>query len=400
MKGVAMSAAAAPLAPEDLGAVLTAQFGEARTLPASAYHSEAVLEWERGRFFDRGWVCVGRADLVPEPKSQRAIRLGGEGIVLVRDEDGELRAFFNSCRHRGHELLADGECRQRGTIACPYHSWAYNLDGSLRRATRFSDVPGFDPADFPLQPVAVREWDGWIFANLSGDAPELQRWLGNLDEHLHNLQIEDLVVPARHEYVIRANWKLIVENYLECYHCPSIHPELCRVSPPDSGHAIEQMGLWLGGPMDLRDSADTMSLDGTSPVPRLPALSDDQARQIFYFAVFPNLLISPHPDYVMTHRLDPVSPTTTWVECAWLFAPDASERPGFDPSYATAFWDVTNRQDFTACEAVQRGLASRGYVPGPFDYREFDVYAFQAMLAQAYLSGEVAEPRTWNSIAV
>jgi glycine betaine catabolism A len=398
MKTDAISATVAPLPPEDLGAVLTGEFGDARTLPASAYRSEHVLAWERHHFFDEAWVCIGRADLVPDPKSQRAIRLSGEGIVLARDEDGELRAFFNSCRHRGHELLADGECRQRGTIACPYHSWTYNLDGSLRRATRFSDVQGFDPADFPLQPVAVRQWNGWIFANLSGDAPPLQTSLGNLDEHLEDWRIGRLKVAATHEYVVHADWKLIVENYLECYHCPSIHPELCRVSPPDSGHALEQTGLWLGGPMDLRGGADTMSLDGASPIPRLTALTDEQARQVFYFALFPNLLISPHPDYVMTHRLDPISPTTTWVECAWLFASDAADRQGFDPSYATAFWDIMNRQDFTACEAVQRGLGSRGYLPGPFDFLEFDVYAFQAMLAQAYRSGEVRQPRGWASV--
>lgn len=128
-----------------------------------------------------------------------------------------------------------------------------------------------------------------------------------------------------------------------------------------------------------------MSLDGASPVPRLSALTGDQAAQVHYFAVFPKLLISPHPDYVMTHRLDPISPTSTWGECAWLFAPDAADRSNFDPSYATAFWDLTNRQDFNACEAVQRGLGSRGYVPGPFDYREFDVHAFQAMLAHGYM---------------
>ena len=399
MKGVAMPAAAAPLPAEELRAVLSADFGQARTLPASAYRSDAVLAWERARLFDEAWVCVCRSVLVPEPGSQRGIRLGEEGIVLARDEDGELRAFFNSCRHRGHELLADGECRTRGTIVCPYHQWAYHLDGRLRRATRFSDVPGFEPADFPLRPVAVREWNGWIFANLSGDATELQSWLGNLGEHLHNWQVERLVVEARHAYVVHANWKLIIENYLECYHCPSIHPELCRVSPPDSGHALEQEGLWLGGPMDLRDAAETMSLDGTSHALRLPALSEEQARQVFYFALFPNLLISPHPDYVMTHRLHPLSPASTWVECAWLFAPEASERQGFDPSYAADFWDITNRQDFTACEAVQRGLGSRGFVPGPFDYREFDVYAFQSMLAQAYMSGQVRQPHVWNSVS-
>jgi Rieske 2Fe-2S family protein len=273
------------------------------------------------------------------------------------------------------------------------------IDGTLRQATRFSDVSGFDVEDFPLVPVAVREWNGWIFVNASGSAPELSSWLGNLDEYLENWELERLSVQGSHEYVVEANWKLIVENYLECYHCPTIHPELCRVSPPESAEALDHSGIWIGGPMELRDHAETMSLDGESPGVPIPGLDDRQARQVFYFAVFPNLLISPHPDYVMTHRLDPVSPGETRVECAWLFPPEAIDAPGFDPSYARDFWDLTNGQDFRACESVQRGTSSRGFVPGPFDYRESGVYALQALMATAYLTGEIERPRSVDMAA-
>jgi Rieske 2Fe-2S family protein len=325
--------------------------------------------------------------------------LGNEGIVLVRDEDARLRGFFNVCRHRGHELLGDGECRKRSTIACPYHSWAYNLDGSLRTATRFSDIPGFDTAAFSLLPVAVREWNGWIFVNVSGDARDLDAWLGNLGELLENWQGARLKVEASHDYIVEANWKLVLENYLECYHCPTIHPEFCRVSPPESAQAVDHTGIWIGGPMELREPAQTMSLDGASSGVRIPDLTDEQARHVYYFALFPNLLISPHPDYVMTHRLEPVSPTETRVECAWLFPPEARAKRDFDPSYAERFWDITNKQDFSACEGVQRGIASRGFIPGPFDYRESSVYALQAMVAQIYLSGEIERPRSLDMAA-
>jgi Rieske 2Fe-2S family protein len=383
----------------DLAAVLAESFGDARTLPGEAYLSEDVLDWERRHIFETTWTCVGRSDLVPEPKCQRGLRVGNQGIVLTRDQDGTVHGFFNSCRHRGHELLGDGECQKRSSIACPYHSWAYNLDGSLRTATRFSDVPGFDVADFPLVPVAVREWNGWIFANPSGTAPALEAWLGNLDEYLENWRMDRLSIAVSHEYVVEANWKLIVENYLECYHCPTIHPELCRVSPPESAEALDHTGIWIGGPMELREEAETMSLDGRSSGTAIASLDEYQARRVFYFAVFPNLLISPHPDYVMTHRLDPISPNETRVECAWLFAPEATESPGFDPSYASDFWDLTNGQDFRACEAVQRGISSRGFVPGPFDYRESGVYALQALMAKAYLEGEIERPRTVDMAA-
>ena len=389
----------APLPAGGLTAVLTEDFGVARTLPRQAYLSDDVLDWERRNIFEATWTCLGRSDLVPEPKCQRGVRVGNEGLVLTRALDGVLHGFFNTCRHRGHELLGDGECRKRNTIACPYHSWAYNLDGSLRAATRFSDVPGFDIADFPLVPVAVREWNGWIFANASGSAPELESWLGNLDDYLENWDMPRLSIAVSHEYVVEANWKLIVENYLECYHCPTIHPELCRVSPPESAEALDHTGIWIGGPMELREEADTMSLDGRSSGTVIEGLDDDQKRRVFYFAVFPNLLISPHPDYVMTHRLDPISPHETRVECAWLFAPEAIESPGFDPSYASDFWDLTNGQDFRACEAVQRGISSRGFVPGPFDYRESGVYALQALMAKAYLDGEIERPRSVDMAA-
>jgi glycine betaine catabolism A len=387
-----MTSAAAPLDPHAVGAVLTEDYGAARTLPSAAYTADAVLDWEREHVFDAGWVCVGRSDLIAEPKAQTAASVGRGSIVLARGEDGVARGFANFCRHRGHMLLGVGECAKRSTIACPYHSWAFNLDGTLRTATRFSDIPGFDKADFPLQGVAVEEWGGWIWVNASGEAGPLSDWLGNLDAYVGDWQLEGLRLARSHEYVVESNWKLILENYLECYHCPSIHPELCRVSPPESAEALPHAGRWLGGPMELRDFAETMSLDGGSDGVRIPGLTDEQARQVSYFAIFPSLLLSPHPDYVMTHRMTPVSPTATAVECAWYFPPEAIEAEGFDPSYATDFWDLTNRQDFSACEGVQSGMASPGFLPGPFDYRESGVYALQAMIASGYLTGTFERP--------
>ena len=382
----------APISADAIGAVLGPDFGSARTLPAEAYRSSEVLDWERSNLFEAGWVCAGRSELVSGAGAQRAIRIGTAGIVLTRDHDGALHAFHNVCRHRGHELLRVGECRTRRSIGCPYHGWVYALDGALRQASRFSDIPGFDIADFPLVEVRVKEWNGWIFVNADGEARTLDAWLGNLGEYIENWEADRLRVGARHEYVVEANWKLIVENFLECYHCPNIHPELCRLSPPESAEAFDHTGIWIGGPMELRDAAETMSLDGQSAGVRIRGLDDEQARHVHYFAVFPNVLISPHPDYVMTHRLEPLSPTETSVECSWLFPPEAFEQPEFDPAYAERFWDITNSQDFAACESVQRGMASRGFVPGPFDLRESGVYALQAMIANAYMTGEIERP--------
>jgi Rieske 2Fe-2S family protein len=190
-----------------------------------------------------------------------------------------------------------------------------------------------------------------------------------------------------HEYEMAANWKLPIENYHECYHCPAIHPELCVVSPPTSGDNYTLPGMFVGGTMDLEPFATTMSMDGHSAAAILPGLDARQRREIVYIGLFPNLLISAHPDYVMTHRIDPISPSTSFVECEWLFAAESVQDDAFDPAYAVDFWDVTNRQDWSACEGVQRGLTSRGYRPGPFAAQEDAVQQWVTLVARSYVAG-------------
>ena len=198
------------------------------------------------------------------------------------------------------------------------------------------------------------------------------------------------MVAATHEYELRANWKIAIENYHECYHCPLIHPELCRVSPSDSGENFaDEPGAWVGGDMELADGAATMSLDGRSGGVVLRGLDERQRRQVLYLNLFPNLLVSLHPDYVMTHRIEPLTPTTSWVECQWLFPPEATDRPEFDPSYAVDFWDLTNRQDWAAVESVQRGVSSPRFVPGLLSGSEDAVYQFVTLVAGGYLGGEL-----------
>jgi Rieske 2Fe-2S family protein len=382
-----------PVSARDLDRVLVDDLAFARTLPQDAYTNSEVFGWEMRNLFDGGWVCIGRSDLLPEPGSQRGMLVGETALLLVRDSNGQARAFHNTCRHRGHELVGIGECRRKRAIACPYHAWVYSLDGQLQRASRFTDVSSFDPADFPLVAVRAQEWLGWIFVNISGDAPELGEWIGSLGAYLADWEPERLLLGTSHAYVIEANWKIIFENFVECYHCPSIHPELCRVSDPESGTSMfPHDGMWMGGPMELINGAETQSLDGRGSGVRFRRLSGDGLKQVRYYTLFTNLLISPHPDYFMTHRIVPRSATETFVECSWMFPPEALAQEGFDPSFAADFWDRTNRQDFAACESVTRGLRSAGYRPGPFDEREAVVHAFQKMIARAYATGGLEPP--------
>jgi glycine betaine catabolism A len=367
-----------------------APLGRSRTLPGTVYTSSELFRWEQDRFFEESWVCIGRSTDLTGTGDQKALRSGSEGVLLVRDEVGDLRGFYNVCRHRGHELLQAGECARRTTIQCPYHAWIYNLDGSLKGAPRFGDAPGFERRLHSLIPTRIAEWNGWIFVNASGDAPDFMQHSGDLDRLLSAYECDRLVVGARHDYVVEANWKVITENYHECYHCSNIHPELCKVTPPDSGTDDEPDGAWVGGSMVLRTHAQTMSLTGESFAPPLRGLDQDQRRQVLYYSLWPNLLISSHPDYVMTHRLEPLSADRTRVECEWLWPPEVLARDDFDGTYATEFWDITNHQDWRACESVQRGMSSRGFRPGPLSYQEGTAHKFISMVARSYLEGRVS----------
>ncbi|HEY0718372.1 MAG TPA: aromatic ring-hydroxylating dioxygenase subunit alpha [Streptosporangiaceae bacterium] len=373
-------------------------FGQSRMLPREAYVDPAVFAWEQRHFFGGGWLCVGRSDQLPHPGDQRAQDAGPGSVPLVRGNDGTLRAFANTCRHRGHELLPCGPTVNGRAIVCPYHSWAYTLHGELRVAGGFRHQPGTD-TDWGLAELPVTEWHGLIFLDGSGTAAPLAEAgtgaLGTLEGIVAPYEPERLVVAGRHEYETAANWKILTENYHECYHCPAIHPELCRVSPPRSGRNYTAAGAWLGGTMDLRDGMDTMSLDGRSGGVPLRGLDAKGLRTVSYVNVFPNVLISGHPDYVMVHRLMPLAVDRTRIECTWAFAPEALERPGFDPGYAVNFWDITNRQDWAACESVQRGLSSPHASPGPLSPAEDAVYLFVSMVGRGYQGQPV-----WNTGAL
>ncbi|WP_372734473.1 aromatic ring-hydroxylating dioxygenase subunit alpha [Nocardioides sp.] len=356
-----------------------------RMLPAEAYTSAEVLAWERRHLFAGSWTCLGRLEDLfgDEATNQRAVRIGEVGALVVRQGDA-LRMYANTCRHRGHELVADGESAGKRMITCPYHAWTYGLGGELKGAPGFRGVEGFDPAEHALVELPVREWQGWVFghalhADNTPEVPSFETHLGAITGLLEPYSAASLVIADRHTYEVAANWKVIAENYHECYHCPLIHPELCEVSPPDSGENYDLPGTWVGGAMDLRPGMATMSLTGELAATPLPGVDP---RRVEYLHLLPNLLISAHPDYVMTHRMVPLEPGRTWVECTWLTLPDAGAASG-----AVEFWDITNRQDWAACESVQRGLESPHFRPGPFAPNEDAVAQLVALIGSAYRAG-------------
>ena len=236
--------------------------GRGTLLPREAYVDPAVLEWERAHFF-AGWVCVGPVD---RPGRGRAPSAPWRSARAAPCSPAPRTACCTpsptSAGIAAHELLPCGADARKRAIVCPYHAWSYRLDGSLLGAPGFRDVDGFEPAGLGLVGLPCREWHGWVFVDSSGRAGDFDEHVGALEEIVAPYDRPGSQVLATHEYEIAANWKVVVENYQECYHCSMIHPELCQVSPPDSGSNLDLPGDWVGGWMDLRAEADTMSLDG------------------------------------------------------------------------------------------------------------------------------------------
>jgi Rieske 2Fe-2S family protein len=242
------------------------------------------------------------------------------------------------------------------------------------------DVEGFDLAEYPLATATIVEWEGFLLLSLRRDASEFEEDFATVRTRFREWGIDSLREGGRIEYEVRANWKLLIQNYSECYHCPLVHPQLVPLSPWDSGRNDLLRGAFLGGYMLL--TGETMNADGARTRPSLPGLSQANLGRVYYYSIMPNLLLSLHPDYVMAHTLTPKAPDRTHVTCQWLFHPETIARADFDPGDAITFWDETNRQDWHACEISQRGISSMAYVPGPYAHSEGLLWEFD----QHYLS--------------
>jgi phenylpropionate dioxygenase-like ring-hydroxylating dioxygenase large terminal subunit len=358
----------------------------ATMLPPRAFFDPGVLDWEVANVFG-GWICVGHTSQVAEPGSFLMRELGPDSVVVVGGEDGRPRAFLNVCRHRGARLIEDPEGRVRRRIRCPYHAWSYGLDGELKAAPHMDRVEDFDTSCWGLMPIRVAAVGGLILVDLSGEAPEISSHLGDLAAHLERYRVDSLRRAGKIEYRVEANWKAIVENYSECLHCPGVHPELNELSNYMSGEVLDGVGAWCGGSMTLREGAATMGREGgvAQGRPAIEGLEGEELSSVLYFALFPNALVSLHPDYAMLHTLWPRAVDRTEVICEWFFEPATIAGDGFDPSDAIDFWDQVNREDWYVCELTQKGVGSRGYVSGRYSAEEVDVHAFDLMVARRYL---------------
>jgi len=341
-----------------------------RTLPREYYTAPGIYAEEQDRIFGRRWVCAGRAAELATPGDFLVRSVAGESVIVVRGHDGRVRAFYNVCRHRGTRLCEAPQGRLSETIQCPYHAWTYTLDGALIGAPHMSEVVGFDKRDYPLHGVALDAWEGFLFVNLARDPEPLAVAFAPLWDRFRRFNLAALRPAARRDYAVRANWKLVFQNYSECLHCPVIHPGLAKLTPYTSGENDLFDGPYLGGFMVITAPGGSLTMSGRACGAPVGALPPEDLNRVYFYSIFPTLLLSLHPDYVMAHTLWPDGPDRTLISCEWLFHPDAFGQPGFDPDDAVRFWDATNRQDWHICEQAQAGIASRAYVPGPYSPRE------------------------------
>jgi Rieske 2Fe-2S family protein len=355
------------------------------TLPRSAYVDEGAWQAERERIFARQWVLAGRTSDVAAPGDFLRADVAGESVIVVRRDDDSLGAFYNVCRHRGAQLVdtcgadASGRGSFGALIRCPYHSWTYGLDGALRR-TPFMDVD--EP--IALHPVGVDTWGGFVFVHLTpSEAGPLLEQLGAMVDRVRRYPLAELRSGVTFTYDIACNWKVIAENYNECYHCAPVHPELCDLVPAFRRGGAE-LG-WVDG-IPLREGAWTFTSTGTSQRAPFAGLDAVERERHKGELVYPNLLLSMSAEHVAAYALQPRGPASTRVVCDLLFHPDEIARPTFDPSDAGDLWDLVNRQDWSICESVQRGMSSRAWTGGTYAPMEDE----SADISRWYLSSMAA----------
>jgi glycine betaine catabolism A len=342
----------------------------ARTMPGYNYTSVERYDREMQRIFMERWLCAGRVAELAKPGDFITREVGGESIIVTRDGSGALRAFYNVCRHRGTRMCEEPRGNFGETIQCPYHAWTYTLDGRLIGAPHMAGAADFDKRDYPLHSVATAEWEGFVFINLSCDPqPFAEAWAPMLGRFAR-FNLPALRLHRRIEYDIAANWKLIHQNYSECYHCSGVHPQLVKLTPPTSGENDLFDGPFLGGFMEITAPGGSLTVSGRMcgvPISDAPAGGQQKA---WYYSLFPNLLFSLLPEYGLFHTLWPVAPGRTKLVCEWFFHPDTLAGGKFAPDDAVEFWDGVNRQDWHVSALSQLGVASRAYVPGPYAPRE------------------------------
>jgi len=368
------------------------------SLPAAWYFDPDHYSREMTEIWGNNWLYLCRAETLDGPQAFRSFEVAGQPILILRDEQGALRGFFNTCRHRGSILCQ----RASGTldkplITCPYHQWAYDLTGRLRATGPMRPVEGFDRADHPLLPISVAEWGGFIFVNLDPEAEAFETLYGAETAYVGNWPLAQLKLGHSYTKRLNCNWKLFWENFNECLHCPNIHPELSDLVPiygraimarrddPAWRETADETAPHVSG--RLREGAESWSVDGSAQG-RLPGLTDeDLDTGQRYVTVMPSVFVAHHVDYVRSVRITPIGPEEMEISAEWLFHPDTLAQFDFDMAKITDFGILVMEQDGSACEMNQAGLRTRAFGQGVLMREEYEVFLFQD-----WIRGQLGEP--------
>jgi Rieske 2Fe-2S family protein len=360
-----------------------------RTLPGNAYFSPEIFAREQEKIFEQMWICVARGSELAKPGDFKTVQVGRESLIISRNRRREPRAFFNVCRHRGARVCSEESGTDKRSFQCPYHAWTYDLDGKLIAAPNLTKMPDVGREAYGLHTAQVREWLGYVWVCIADEPPpfedtvmgSVRSRLGDI-ESIDHYSLETLEVGKRIVYEVRANWKLIVENFMECYHCATIHPELTEVLPEFADGFAAQ--YFVGHGAHFGEDVKGFTVDGSEGLEKIPGVTDDQDRRYYAVTIRPNVFVNLVPDHVIFHRMFPLAPDHTRVECDWLYLPEVIAS-GVDLEKSVKLFDLVNRQDFEACELCQSVTHSKKYahggvlVPSEHHIADFQIWATNAI---------------------
>jgi phenylpropionate dioxygenase-like ring-hydroxylating dioxygenase large terminal subunit len=329
---------------------------EASTLPPACYTSPAFYRREVQTIFMKVWNFIGRADRIPDAGDYFTIEFAGVPVIVMRGADGEVRAFANSCRHRGALLLdGEGNCR---AIRCPYHSWTYDTDGKLIVAPEMDATSGFDPAEWHLTPIRLEDWAGFIFINFDDTAPSLRQYLGDLPHKLESYRFDDMVCVRRREYVLNCNWKIYVENAMEAYHIATVHRSTLSRQKGKPSEAQPADGEYCA--LFKEHKGTRALLAGDVGFPEMPDLQGMAAQGSWYPLLYPSTMFGCTYDCMWWLELHPMGPEKTKLIVGSCFPRSSAARPDFEEVVQRYYkrWDISIPEDNHISELQQRGLSS------------------------------------------
>ncbi len=348
----------------------------ANTLEREYYTSPEILNKEYNNIFNKQWICGGRISELTNAGQFKVINIGLESIIILKGNDNNILAYYNVCRHRGTKICKDLEGHFSKSIQCGYHGWTYGLDGNLIGAPHMDSIDNFDKINYPLHNVAVKEWEGFIFINLSEKPMDFENVFSPLIGRFKQWNISKLSLMRKKTYQVKGNWKLVIQNYCECYHCPILHPDLAAIHNYMGGKNDLYEGPFLGGYMTFNKNKESITKSGNLCCPILPDIEKKNENRVYYYSIFPNMLLSLHPEYVMFHTVWPNGYDQCTVECSWLFEKNIIDSSQYRPQEAIDFWDMTNKQDWHISELSQLGIQSTKYFPAPYSGQESLLAAF------------------------